>query len=445
MIMLILGKLILSKPEVVVYRMVTVLETFPFFIMALLILLLFLSAFFSSAETAFSSVNRIRLKNYADENRKGSKNALMISENFDKGLSTILVGNNVVNIGAATISAKLATDLFGAGTGMIVNTVVMTTLVLIFGEILPKSYAKENAESFALKISGILSILMNILAPITMVFISLKSAISKIIISKEQIPLVTEEELKVMIDISEEEGVIDKKEKELVHSALDFDEIVVGEILTPRIDMIAVEVSANHDEILAMFLEERFSRVPVYEVHIDNIIGILSEREFLSHLVQHKTFEVKDLLRKPMFVVESLKISSLLPELQKSKTHMAIVIDEFGGTEGLITMEDVLEEIVGEIWDEHDEKISIMKQIDEKTYQFSADFSLTEFCQMMNVPIPVSSYHSLGGWVVERVEKIPTIGEEILYHHLSIIVHMMDGKRIRQLIVKINIDEKENE
>ena len=413
-------------------------ENFPFFIMVLLIILLFLSAFFSSAETAFSSANRIRLKNYADENRKGSKNALMVTENFDKGLSTILVGNNVVNIGAATISAKLATDLFGAGTGMIINTVVMTTLVLIFGEILPKSYAKENAESFALKISGILAFLMRVLAPITIIFISLKKAISKMMTAKEYTPSVTEEELKVMINISEEEGIIDKKERELVHSALNFDDIVVGEILTPRIDMIAVEVDDPKDEILEMFLQERYSRVPVYKEHIDNIIGILSEREFLSHLVQNKTFSVKDLLRKPMFVVESLKISSLLPELQKNKTHMAIVIDEHGGTEGLITMEDILEEIVGEIWDEHDEKVSIMNQFDENTYQFSADVPLTDFCQLLAVPIPDSSYHSLGGWIVEKIEKIPNVGEEILYHHLTIIVHEMDGRRIRQFIVKKN-------
>lgn len=436
--MLLLGNLSLSVNlnKIFCYRTVISLETFPFFIMFLLVFLLLLSAFFSSAETAFSSANKIRLKNYADENRKGSKNALMISENFDKGLSTILVGNNVVNIGAATISGKLATDLFGAGTGMIINTVVMTSLVLVFGEILPKSYAKENAERFALKISGILSLLMKLLAPVTMIFTGLKKAISKVIKSNDHSPLVTEEELKVMVTLSEEEGVIDKKERELVHSALDFNDIVVGEILTPRIDMIAVEVKSKHEDILAMFLEERFSRVPVYKDHIDNIIGILSEREFLSNLVQNKTFQLKDILRKPMFVVESLKISSLLPELQKSKTHMAIVIDEFGGTEGLITMEDILEEIVGEIWDEHDEKISIMKQFDENTYQFSADFSLTDFCQLMNIPIPESSYHSLGGWVVEKMEKIPTVGEEIDYNGLTIIVHMMDGKRIRQFLVK---------
>lgn len=411
-------------------------ETFPYIFILLLIILLFLSAFFSSAETAFSSVNKIRLKNYAEEGRKGSKKALMISNNFDKSLSTILVGNNVVNIAAATISAKLATDIFGAGTGMILNTVVMTSLVLVFGEILPKSYAKENAESFTLRISGVLAFLMNLLSPITFIFLVLKKSMSRIISSKGETPSVTEEELKVMIDISEEEGIIDKREKDLVHSALDFDEIGVGEILTHRIDMQAVDVDASHNDILNMFLSERFSRVPVYEQNIDNIIGILSEREFLANLVQNKTFNVRDLLRKPMFVVESLKISSLLPELQKNKTHMAIVIDEFGGTAGLITMEDILEEIVGEIWDEHDEKFSMMSKIDENTYQLSSDFSLDDFCDLMSVPVPESTYHSLGGWVVESLERIPVEGETYFYHDTQIIVEKMDGKRVRGLIVK---------
>ena len=412
------------------------LELFPYSFAILLIILLFLSAFFSSAETAFSSVNKIRLKNYAEEDRKGSKTALMIANNFDKGLSTILVGNNVVNIAAATISAKLATDLFGAATGLLINTVVMTSLVLVFGEILPKSYAKENAEAVTLKIAGVLSFLMKVLTPITTVFIALKNSISKLITSKNVLPSVTEDEIKVMIDISEEEGTIDKRERELVHSALNFDEIVVGEILTPRIDIQAIEVDSNHKEILHMFLIERYSRVPVYEKNIDNIIGILSEREFLANLVQKKEFQVRDLLRKPMFVVESLKISSLLPELQKRKTHMAIVIDEFGGTAGLVTMEDILEEIVGEIWDEHDEKFTLMSQVDETTYQFHADFALDEFCTLMDVPVPDSTYHSLGGWVVEQLERIPKVGETFIYEQLEISVENMDRKRVRGLLVR---------
>lgn len=404
----------------------------------LLVVLIFLSAFFSSSETAFSSVNRIRLKNYVDENRRGSKKALYISDNFDKALSTILVGNNIVNIAAASISAKVATDLFGGNTGLVVSTVVMTILILIFGEVLPKSFAKENAESFTLQISGVLLLLMRIFTPITYLFVLLKNMASKLIKSTNESPSVTEEEIKVMIDLSEEEGVIDNKEKELVHRSLDFNDILVGEILTPRIDMSAIEVSQPIDDVLAMFLEERYSRVPVYEDNIDNIIGVLSEREFLSHLVQKKEIIIRELVRDPFFVVESMKISMLLPELQKSKTHMAIVVDEFGGTSGLITLEDILEEIVGEIWDEHDEKIKTFNKIDDNNYEFNAEIPLDEFVKIMNVEEPESTYHTLGGWIFESIERVPSNGEQFDYVNLTLTVTEVENRRIRKVMVNIN-------
>jgi putative hemolysin len=404
----------------------------------LLVVLIFLSAFFSATETAFSSVNKIRLKNYADENRRGSKKAYFITEHFDKALSTILVGNNIVNIAAASISATVATQLFPGSTGLLISTVVMTILILIFGEVLPKSFAKENAESFSLAVSGILFLLMKLLTPVTYLFILLKKGASRLIKTKNDSPAVTEEEIKVMIDLSEEEGVIDNKEKELVHRSLDFNDILVGEILTPRIDMIAVEVNHPIDDILAMFLEERYSRVPVYEDNIDNIIGVLSEREFLSTLVQNKEVNVRELVRDPFFVVESMKISMLLPELQKSKTHMAIVVDEFGGTSGLITLEDILEEIVGEIWDEHDEKIKSFTKIDETTYEFNAEIPLDEFIKIMNVEEPESTYHTLGGWIFESIERVPSNGEQFDYVNLTLTVTEVENRRIRKVLVKIN-------
>ncbi|MCA1030843.1 hemolysin family protein [Bacillus timonensis] len=404
----------------------------------LLIVLIFLSAFFSATETAFSSVNRIRLKNYADEKRRGSKKALAITENFDNALSTILVGNNIVNIAAASISAKVATDLFGGNTGLIISTVVMTVLILVFGEVLPKSFAKENAELFTLRVSGILFLLIKIFTPVTYLFVLLKALVSKVIKSKDDSPSFTEEELKVMVDLSEEEGVIDNKEKELVHRSLDFNDILVGEILTPRIDMVAIEVSQPIEEIKDMFLEERYSRVPVYEDNIDNIIGILSEREFLSHLVQNKEVNLKKLIRNPFFVVESMKISTLLPELQKSKTHMAIVVDEFGGTSGLVTLEDILEEIVGEIWDEHDEKIKNFTKIDDNNYVFNAELPLDEFVKIMNVDEPESSYHTLGGWIFESIERIPSVGEQFDYQNLTLTVNQVENRRIRKIKVKVN-------
>ncbi|RSK29258.1 HlyC/CorC family transporter [Bacillus sp. HMF5848] len=408
--------------------------------LALLLFLIFLSAFFSSSETAFSSVNKIRLRNYVDENRRGSKKALYIAENFDTALSTILVGNNIVNIAAASISAKVAVDMFGES-GLIYSTVIMTILVLIFGEILPKSFAKEKAEEFTLAISGIMMFLIKALYPITTIFLKIKQLASKLIKSDSETPSVTEEEIKVMIDLSEEEGVIDNKEKELVHRSLDFNDILVGEILTPRIDMISVDVNQSIEEILQIFLEERYSRIPVYEDSIDNIIGILSEREFLSHLVQNKDFEIRSLLRNPFFVVESLKISTLLPELQKHKIHMAIVVDEFGGTSGLITLEDILEEIVGEIWDEHDDAVKIFTKIDDHLYEFNAELPLDDFSELMHLEELESSSHTLGGWILELLERIPENGETLDYQHLSITVDSVENRRIRK--VRVYINEKE--
>lgn len=380
-----------------------------------------------------------------DENRRGSKKAYYITEHFDKALSTILVGNNIVNIAAASISAGIATQLFPGSTGLLISTIVMTILILIFGEVLPKSFAKENAESFSLAVAGILFLLMKVLTPVTYLFILLKKGASRLIKTKNDSPAVTEEEIKVMIDLSEEEGVIDNKEKELVHRSLDFNDILVGEILTPRIDMIAVEVNHPVEDILAMFLEERYSRVPVYEDNIDNIIGILSEREFLSSLVQKKEIIVRELVRDPFFVVESMKISMLLPELQKSKTHMAIVVDEFGGTSGLITLEDILEEIVGEIWDEHDEKIKSFTKLDETTYEFNAEIPLDEFIKVMDVEEPESTYHTLGGWIFESIERVPSNGEQFDYVNLTLTVTKVENRRIRKVLVKINDQPVETE
>lgn len=409
----------------------------PLSLIFLLIVLILLSAFFSASETAFSSVNKIRLKNYVDEKRRGSKKALYIAENFDRALSTILVGNNIVNIAAASISAKVATDLFGGNTGLVISTVGMTILVLIFGEVLPKSLAKEHAESFSLLVSDVLYMLIQLFTPITALLVMLKQLVSKLFGNQTDVPSVTEEELKVMVNLSEEEGVIDNKEKELVHRSLDFNDILVGEIFTPRIDMVAVEVNQPIEEIRDIFLQERYSRVPVYEGDIDNVIGILSESDFFSQLVQGKKVNVRELLRTPLFVVESMRISTLLPELQKSKVHMAIVIDEFGGTSGLITLEDILEQIVGEIWDEHDEAVKTFQKINDYEYEFNAELPLDEFCDILGIDELESSSHTLGGWVFEMFGRIPTVGESFEYESLTVTVRQVENRRIRKVLVHI--------
>lgn len=430
-------------PSIINRRVTIPLEGIPLPLLLTLGALILLSAFFSSAETAFSSVNKIRLRNYVDEKKPGSKKALGIVENFDNALSTILVGNNIVNIAAASISAKVSVDLFGPSAGLIFSTFGMTVLILIFGEILPKSFAKEHAESYSLKISGIMFLLITVLTPVNFIFSKLRSLVSRVFSKGEKNNLsVTEEEIKVMVEISEEEGVIDKEEKELVHRSLEFNDILVGEALTPRPDMVAVEVGQSIEDIKQAFLDERFSRIPVYENDIDNIIGILSERDFFAALLQDGDANVRELIRKPKFVVKSMKISALMLELQKSNVHMSIVIDEFGGTSGLITLEDILEQLVGEIWDEHDEVIDMVTQLDDRTYEMSPQLTLDEFAKIVDIPPIESSFHNLGGWVFGNIDRIPHKGDSFQYEHLLLTVIEVEKKRIKRIRVDVNEREE---
>ncbi|WP_332698767.1 hemolysin family protein [Halalkalibacter lacteus] len=418
----------------------------PSSLIALFFVLLFLSAFFSSAETAFSSVNKIRLRNYEEEGRRGAKKALKIAEDFDTTLSTLLVGNNLVNIAAATLSSQIAIRLFGPSLGVFISTFVVTILVLIFGEIIPKSLAKEYAESYALKTSGILSLLIQVLYPVTWVFLQIKKLVSLFMRNKENTPSVTEQEIKMLVQLSEDEGVIGKSEKEMVHRSLEFDDIIVQEILKPRPDMITVELNQPISEIKDVFFAEHFSRIPVYEGNVDNVIGILSERDFLTAYIQKgENVDLTSLLRQPLFVVESMKISSLLPELQKQKVHMAIVIDEFGGTSGLVTLEDILEEIVGEIWDEHDVSVNQVKQVGPSSYVFNADYSIVDFAEFIHIDVPTTANHTLGGWLIEEFQRIPKVGEEFSYQDLHVKVIKAEEKRVRQVQIKINKKQAEVE
>ncbi|MDQ0256071.1 CBS domain containing-hemolysin-like protein [Evansella vedderi] len=408
----------------------------PLNLIAVFMLLMVMSAFFSSAETAYSSANRIRVKTMSEEGHQGAKRTLHILDNFDQALSTILVGNNLVNIAAATISAQVTTAIWGPNLGVFISTFVVTLLVLIFGEILPKSYAKEFAETFSAKISGILLLLMKVLAPVTWLFIQLKRTVSKLIKKEAFHPSVTEEELKVLIDISEEEGVIDESEKEMVHRSLEFNDIVVQEIFKPRTDMVAIDINDSIDNIKNIFIRERFSRIPVYDGNIDNIVGILSERDFLTaYIQQYEEMEIKSLLRKPVFVVESMRVHTLLPQLQKNKGHMAIVLDEYGGTSGLVTLEDILEEIVGDILDEHDDDIHLLKEIDPSTFIYHADYPLDDFVRQMKVELPDTTYHTLGGWLSDVFQRIPAVGENFSYEHLNLEITESDQRRIRSVKV----------
>ncbi|MEG1953413.1 MAG: hemolysin family protein [Hydrogenoanaerobacterium sp.] len=400
----------------------------------ILILLLMASAFFSASETAFSSLNRIRLQNMADNGDERAKLAMRVTENYDRMLSTILIGNNVVNLSASSLATVVATALMGAS-GAAVSTVVLTILVLAFGEILPKSYAKANAEAIALKVAKPLLFLQTVLSPISWFFIKLQ----KIVKSKEheEEPSVTGQELKTIIQNSEVEGVLDEQESDIIQSALDFDDTTVQEILIPRVDMTAIDIDDDLSEILEAAVSYGYSRIPVYEGSIDNVIGVLHGKDLLKAYVQGSGFDVRSMVRECLYVYRSKKISELLNEFKRRKLHMAIVTDEYGGTLGLVTMEDILEELVGEIWDESDEVTEEIVSVAENTYDVQGDCNIEDFFDTIDYNSKGFSceYTTVGGWALEELEHIPKVGEGFSYDALNVVVEQMDDQRIVKLRV----------
>lgn len=395
------------------------------------------SAFCSASETALSTVSTIRLKNLVEDGNEKAKRALTIAEDYDKFLTTILVGNNIVNIASASLATVIATNLVGAAYGPVVSTIAMTIIVLIFGEILPKSYAKANSEKVALLFSGVISFLIKLLKPIVWVFLQIK----KLTLSKEPAeaqPYVTENELKYIIETIEGEGVLEKQESDLVQSALDFDEITAQEILTPRVDLTAINISDTPEEVYETVSEGHYSRIPVYEKSIDSIIGILYVREYLLALSAGKQPELRSLLHECPFVHKTMKISLLLNELKRSKTHLAVVTDDYGGTMGIVTMEDILEELVGDIWDESDEVENNFVEKADNLFEVSGDMNIYDMFEDldMNPKNFESEYSTVGGWVLETLEHLPETGEAFTFENLTITVLEVEDQRIQRVLVK---------
>lgn len=383
----------------------------------LMIVFLAVSSFFSMSETVFSSVNIIRLKTSIEEGKKGSKKAMWITDNFDLTLSTILVGNNLANIALATVSVGVFSKIFNDNETLIsvMNTFVMTTIILIFGEIVPKSFAKHNAEKLALLISGSLYWIINMLKPITWIFIKIKM----LIVKEQNAPMhsVTEDELETIIDTMEEEGSIDEDSAEMLQSVLDLNDKTVYEIMTPRVDMIGIEVNDDIEEIKKVFFEHQFSRIPVFEETRDNVVGILHERDFFTKLIKKQKVMIRKLMKKPMFVSKSMKIDTLIETLQRENSHIAIVSGEYGGTSGIVTMEDALEELVGEIYDEHDEvEGDLIQLIKDNKYGINADIDMEDLFEELELGNnPVSQYTNLSGWLYEKFEDIPDVDESFSY------------------------------
>ncbi|MEG0854486.1 MAG: hemolysin family protein [Angelakisella sp.] len=396
------------------------------------------SAFFSAAETAFSSVNLLRIRSMAEEGNRNAKTAVRITSQFDKMLSTILIGNNVVNIGLSSLTTVIATNAFGSS-GVAIATGVATFLVLTFGEIIPKSLAKENSEGIALSFAPLLSVLMLVLTPVAVVFMQLRRVFTRGVQSEKQ-PTITEQELLFMLDTIEEEGVLEEQEKDLVQSALEFDETTVQEILTPRVNMVALDISDPAEEILSVVTGERFSRMPVYEGNIDNVIGLVQSRDILEEAIRGKELCLRHLMTDVMYIHRTMKISKLLGEFQRKKSHLAVVIDDYGGTLGIVTMEDVLEELVGEIWDEDDEIVTEFSTLEDGSYRVSGDMNIYEFFEAIDYEPKGfdSSYNTMNGWALERLEHIPEAGEAFNCGLLTVTVEEMDDQRVTQLLVRKN-------
>lgn len=413
----------------------------------LLVILIALSAFFSASETAYTTVNKIRLQNYVDAGSKKAKTALFIAENYDRTLTTILIGNNIVNIGASSIATLLFVKLFGPS-GAAISTAVMTILILIFGEVLPKSFAKESSEKFALAFSRPLRILMTVFWPVVFLFIQLKKVAKHISpIKEEETPTVTEQELKFIVESIEDEGVLEKQESELVQHALEFDEKTVQEVLTPRVDMTTLDIEDDLQTNIGLVLTERFSRIPVCRGTSDRIIGILHTKDLLEALVRGDAIDLASMVQPAFFVYKTKKLSSLLADFKRNKTHVAIVTDDYGGTVGMVTMEDLLEELVGDIWDEDEEIIRDFVRIDSQHFLISGDLTIRELFDHLDLPFSnlESNHTSCGGWALEALGHIPQAGEAFRFKNMTLSIQEMDDQRVKKLSVYLAPQPEEEE
>lgn len=403
------------------------------------------SAYFSATETAFTTVNKIRLKAKADDGDKKAKLILKLTDNYDKLLTTILIGNNIVNI----LASSLATIVFiqwcngDQNLGSTLSTIATTILVLIFGEITPKSLAKEFPEGFCRFSAPIINALSIIFTPLNFIFSLWKKLVNMIFRAKED-NTITDDELITMVEEAEHEGGINAQESDLIKSAITFNDLEAKDILIPRVDMVAIDCNSSLEEVENVFLETRYSRLPVYKETVDNIIGILHEKDFIKQRVD-ECFSIEKAAKPAIFVVASTKINVVLQLLQKNKSHMAIVSGEFGDVVGLITMEDILEELVGEIWDEHDEVQSEITQISDNEYKVLGSTSMNDLCDYFDLGDIETESTTVGGWVMDMLGKVPNMGDEITYQRLQLSVVKTEFRRITELKVVILPEENEEE
>ena len=405
-----------------------------------LALLIILSATFSASETALTAANKIRLKNQAEDGDKTAEGALKLIDRYDSTLSTLLISNNIVNTLSASLTTVLFTAILGEG-GVGAATAVITVLLVIFGEVLPKSFAAGNAEKLIKFVQKPLHILMLVCAPA----VKLLELLKKLIVKKsgDETPSVTERELMTIIDEIEDEGVLEEDEAELVQSAIEFNDISADEIVTPRVDICAIDIKESKDSILEKFLAHNYSRMPVYENSVDRIIGFINQKDFFAAVLKDIDSPVESLVKPCMYVPPKKKIIDVMHMLQKEKVHMAVVTDEYGGTLGIITLEDILEQLVGDIWDEHDEETQNIFVVDEINYEVLGETSMDEIYERIldTRKNKIKDYYTLSGYLMDKLKRIPQEGDSYDDEFLHYTVATVAENRIKKVKIRVHQPE----
>lgn len=409
----------------------------------IMVICLVMSAYFSATETAFSCANKTRLRALAEKGNKKAELTVNLADKYDRLISTILIGNNIVNILLASIGTLLFVEELKMQNGAAISTAVITVAVLIFGEITPKSIANDFPEKFAMFSAPLIRLFIWILLPLNFIFSLWKKLVGKLFKIEEEDNM-TQEELLMMVDEAEQEGDIDTDEGDLLRNAIEFSDLKAEDILTHRVDLEALPVDAAKKEIAQTFARTRFSRIPIYEDNIDNIIGVIHQKDF--YVGSGVTTEaIKDIISPVLFVHQSEMADDLLKKLQKEKSHIAVVVDEYGGTLGIVTMEDILEQLVGDIWDEHDEVVEELKELDDNNFIIDCNMNLDDFCEEFNIETESDSI-SVGGWVAEQIGNIPDVNDSFTYENLVVTVTETDSHRAASIKVEkqdLQPEEKE--
>ncbi|GKU27341.1 HlyC/CorC family transporter [Clostridium folliculivorans] len=402
----------------------------------ILVILLALSSFFSAAETALMSLSKIRIRHLVEENIKGAKLVEKLTEEPNKLLGSILIGNNVVNIGASALATTVTARLVKSDWGVAIATAVMTILILIFGEITPKSLAKQKSEAVSLRVIGPISLVVSILKPFVWIFNKIALFFIKILGGETTInqQFITEEELKTIVNVSEEEGVLEIEEKQMIYNVFEFGDLQVKDVMVQRIDIIAASVKVTYEEIIQIIKDEQFSRIPVYGETIDDILGVLNVKDLILAEDVNNNFSVKDYMRIPLYTFEFKKITELFSEMKKTRNHMAVVLDEYGGTVGIVTIEDLVEEIVGEIEDEYDDETDKhIEVVKEDEYIVDGSMRINDLNELIGTKIESEEFDSIGGFIIGQIGKMPEENEEVSYLNTRFVVEEVERNRIKKV------------